>query len=505
MAYGTNSNGGYSGTIIASPIRPADPLQTIATVFSNEVKGSLHTYPNITERDALIEERRDWGMLCYVVDQNKTYQLTYGYSSTASVTDNLNWKEFSGSGGGSGEWVDSVLSVSFSEPVSPNDGDRYLVGRKPTDTVTGTNWGVYTPGFIAQYNTSLLSWEFTFPTDNMSVRVDDEENSIYRYEGVYGSTGAWQKEKENQIRNVSAILSSGGDYSATVEPVLAFYDIDSLYVVNFDSSNIGASVSLDINGLGPVIVKKTDGSLLSDIISSEISTNYQYLVTYDGTYFQLLNPSSSVGGSGLNIKYNVITSDNIVVPPNTQYWVYGDLTLDGTIDNLGHVIVTNGNLTLGPSGSFNVGTYSNVYFAEINGLGQTNNVPRWVSPYMLTATSSIYDDGNAVEISGTTFSVNADFVIPTGASAGYVLTSDASGVGTWQTINHVYKYSATMSLLPSVFYPVTHGLNTPGIVVDCWDENTGDQIIISIKRTSDNAIDILSSSTQSNARIVVIG
>ena len=51
MAYGTNSNGGYSGTIVASPIRPADPLQTIATVFSNEVKGSLHTYQTTTERN----------------------------------------------------------------------------------------------------------------------------------------------------------------------------------------------------------------------------------------------------------------------------------------------------------------------------------------------------------------------------------------------------------------------------------------------------------------------
>ena len=34
---------------------------------------------------------------------------------------------------------------------------------------------------------------------------------------------------------------------------------------------------------------------------------------------------------------------------------------------MGHLIVTNGSVTIGPTGSFNVGTWSNVNFAEING------------------------------------------------------------------------------------------------------------------------------------------
>ena len=117
MAYGTNSNGGYSGTIIASPIRPADPLQTIATVFSNEVKGSLHTYPNITERDALIVERRDWGMLCYVITTDKTYQLVYNFNST-TITDNLNWTEFAGSGGGGAIKIDATTTNGYNYTAS---------------------------------------------------------------------------------------------------------------------------------------------------------------------------------------------------------------------------------------------------------------------------------------------------------------------------------------------------------------------------------------------------
>ena len=440
MAYGTNSNGGYSGTIIASSIRPADPLQTIATVFSNEIKGALHSYETIAERNALIVERRDWGMLVVIYNDptpanNKTYQLTYGYSST-TLTDNLNWKEFSGSGGsGGGEWLDSVLNVSFSEPVSPSNGDRYLVGRNQTDSITGTNWLPETPGFVAQWNTSISNWELTYPTDGTSVRVDDEDNAIYRYEGIYTFGGGWQKERESQVRRLVATQTGGGSYSATSTPTLNQYDTDSLYIVKFTNTNVGASVSLNVNGLGNVIVKKTDGYILSDIYSGQIKTGYQYIVTYNGTFFELLDPSSGGGGTSSydgSIKYNITPQDNIIVKPNTQYWVYGDLNIDGSIDNLGHLIVTNGSVTIGTTGSFNVGTWSNVNFAEIDGLGEVNYVPRWSSSYMLTATSSIMDDGSAVTITGSTFSINSDIVIPSGASAGYVLTSDNSGVATWQ-------------------------------------------------------------------------
>ena len=423
-----------TGTLITAAIRPNDSLDLIASAFANEIKGGLHSATASSDRDSIFEARREWGMLCYVINDNKTYQLTYGYSST-TLTDNLNWKEFSGSGGsGGGEWIDSVLTVSFSEPVSPSNGDRYLVGRNQSDSITGTNWLPLTPGFVAQWNSSISHWEITYPTNGMSVRVDEEDNSIYRYEGIYTSGGGWEKEKESQVRHLVATQTGGGSYTATSTPTLNQYDTDGLYIVKFTNTNVGASVSLNVNGLGNVLVKKTDGYVLTDIYSGQIKTGYQYLVTYNGTNFELLDPSSGGGTSSYDgsIKYNITQADNIIVKPNTQYWVYGDLNIDGSMDNMGHLIVTNGSVTIGPTGSFNVGTWSNVNFAEINGLGEVNYVPRWSSSYMLTATSSIMDDGSAVDITGSTFSINSDIVIPSGASAGYVLTSDNSGVATWQ-------------------------------------------------------------------------
>lgn len=494
MAYGTNSNGEYSGTIVISPIRPADPLQTIATVFSNEVKGSLHTYQTISERNALIIERRDWGMLCYIIDENKTYQLSYGYSST-SLTDNLNWKEFTGTGGGqSGEWLNSVFSILTTEPSTtppnlPTDGDRYLVGTTPIDLITGTNWSLKSPGFVAQWNDSLGDWIYTDPLEGMSVRVDSDDSSVYRYNGTY-STGYWQKEKENQVKYIFATSSNGASYSATVNPYFSTYDQETLYILKFDTSNIGSSASLSINGLQHKTIKKTDGDSLTNLLTGDLTTNYQYLVTYNGSDFELLNPSS-IGGteSGLNNKYFIDTNETVTVPLYSQYFLYGNLEIDGTLDNYGQLVIVNGSLNVDNGTLNNYGTYSNIYFAEINGLGQTNYIPRWQTPYMLTSTSSIYDDGNQVILTSTTFSIVSDLVIPNGASAGYTLTSDSSGVATWQKI--IDKYSATHSFVNGVTYSVNHNLNTYDIVFNLWDDINGDIIIPSVKRVSLNTVDVM--------------
>jgi hypothetical protein len=403
MAYGTNSNGGYSGTIIASPIRPADPLQTIATVFSNEVKGSLHTYPNITERDALIEERRDWGMLCYVISTNKTYQLVYNFNST-NINDDSNWTEFAGSGGGGAIKIDAT-------------------------TINGYN------------------------------------------------------------------------YTASATNTLTAYSESDLYIVSFDTTNTGASVSLNIDSLGDMLVKKTDGQSLTDIITSELTTSYYYLVTYNGSFFELLYPTSS-GGSGLSNKYYIDGAETVTVPPNTQYWIYGDLGLDGVLNNYGEVVVANGSLNIG-TGTFNdYGTYSNIYFAEINGLGQTNYVPRWVNPYMLTASSSIYDDGSQVNITSYTFSVSSNFVLPTGATDGYILTSDASGNATWQ--EGVKKYSIMQTFVANATYSISHNLNSYAILFNFWNEDNGTSPIVNIYKTGLNTIDVMSTSTVTNGRVVII-
>lgn len=393
------------GTLVTAAIRPNDSLDLIASAYANEIMGGLHRATASTDRDAIITARREWGMMCYVINEDKMYQLSYNNSST-SLTDNSNWIEFTGGGGGG-----SVIHLD----AYTIDGQGY--------TASGTN---------------------TIPS----------------------------------------------------------YSQDALYIVNFTSANVGASVSLDIDSLGQRVVKKTDGSSLTHISTGELTTNYQYLVTYNGIEFELLNPGSGAG-SGLSNKYYISNTETVTVPSANQYWIYGDLTLDGDIDNYGHVIVANGSLNIGSGALNNLGgTYSNIYFAEINGLGQANYVPRWTTSYMLTASSSIYDDGNQVTISAPTFSVSSNLLLSNGANNGYILTSDSNGVATWQ--QGVTKYSATFSFGANATQSIAHNLNSTAIIFNFWDEDTGFPATVNVHKYDLNTIEVMSTVAVANGRVVII-
>ena len=106
------------GTLVGAAIRPLTDTMPIASAYATEIKGGLHFAETIIERDAIIEERREWGMMCYVTDDYQTYQLQYNplvIGGTISMS-NSNWELFSGSGGGG-------LSVKYY--IEP--GDNILV------------------------------------------------------------------------------------------------------------------------------------------------------------------------------------------------------------------------------------------------------------------------------------------------------------------------------------------------------------------------------------------
>ena len=446
----------------------------------------------------LFRSRREWGMLCYVINEKKTYQLEYGYYNN-TISDNSNWKEFRDS---STKWLDSVVSVNTTEPATASNGDRYLVGINSTDSFSGVNWTTnFTASFVSQYISDGVTtfWEYTYPKDGMSIRIDNEENSIYRYDGTYETGGYWKKEKTNQVRYIYATTLNNSDYVANSNPIFNSYDTDSIYIVKFASVNIGTSSTLNVNGLGAKTIKKINGANLSNLVTNDIITNYQYFLTYDGTYFELFDSSDS----GLNIKYNILAGESVIVPANTQYWVYGDLNIDGYFENNGYAVVVNGSLTA--SGTFsNLGTYSNIYFAEINGLGVNNYVAHWISPYMLTSTSSIYDDNYLVDITSVTFSINSNIVIPLGASSGYVLTSDEFGNARWQP----KKYSATMSVANGFTYSIVHNLDTYDIIMNIWDDlggwgTAGNLLRFETFNKTTTSVDILSTIT-SDIRIVIM-
>jgi len=446
------------GTLITSAIRPNDTLDPIASAYANEIKGGLHGYATLLERNNLIAERREWGMLVVVYadisnSNNKTYQLQYGYAD-ADILNNSNWVEYTGNSTSVfNEWQNSVISILLVEPTSPNDGDRYLVGTNISDVITGINWSLETPaGFITQYNSSILKWEFIYPTNGTTLRVDDQDNSVYKYEGEY-PTGEWFKERFNQVYSVN-FTGNGLSYTTTTTPIT--YEKDIIFLSKFDTMNSG-SITININGLGIVNVKKPSNNGLVDLLPNDIQPDNIYSLVYDGTYFQFTKTYSN---DAYNIKYYVEPTDFIVVPPFCQYWVYGDLTVDGTILNYGQIIVANGELKVGSGTVSNYGNIDLVTIGINNGTAVVfggDLLPSITNTFDIGVTGSTWRDlhlsGSTIYLGDTTIksidnNVIIENIIVGGATAsGGVLISATAGVLTVNGVEVVNNYDVNVVIV----------------------------------------------------------
>jgi hypothetical protein len=468
-----------TGTLISAAIRPNDSLDPIASAFASEIKGGLHTVSSVSDRNNIIFERREWGMMCYVTSIDKTYQLKFGFVSS-SIMDNNNWVEFTGSGGSGGgetEWIDSVISVSNTPPITPSDGDRYILGSFPSGS-----WSSLTASLVLTYNQTLATWTQTIPTNGMSVIVDIEDNSIYKYVGNFPS-GNWIKEKVNQLRSISLTSINGLDYTATSNPAFSVYDPEIMFLAQFDSPNTGTTVSVNINGLGQVDVKKPSQSGLVDLISYDIRPGVIYNLTYDGVDFQLNRPYTN--DDVFSVKHYVEATDYIVVPQYYQYWVYADLEIVGHLVNYGQVIIANGGLIL--SG----GTFSNfgaLAFANFDG---TSSEATFYSSntILFTQSNTIYGPSvSATVIDGSI--TQSKISIQNTGSNGYVLGYTSSGDFFWYDSSLLVPASTITGVTAG--FGLTGGGTDPYITIDVQlGQNSGltfspsgEEIILDVDNTT---------------------
>ena len=409
------------GTLISASIRPNNSLDPIASAWAKEIKGGLHTVTDSSDRNSIIFQRREWGMMCYVTNENKTYQLTYNYSNT-DIMNNSNWKEFNSSGSNGGEWVDSVISIRNAEPTLPTDGDRYIIGSAPT----GTIWASKSPGLIVQWNSGLLKWDETQPTNGTSVRVDDVDNSIWKYLGTF-SVGSWNQEKSNLVRSLVLTSGDGVNYTGISNPTFSQYSKDIVLLSSFSSTNIGGTVSINISGLGQKYVKKVSKDGLTQFNPSDIKIDTIYNLFYDGTNFQLtLGQNESL----FNVKYHIEPGDYIVIPQYYQYWVYGDLTIAGTLVNYGHLITANGQTFISGSGSY-VGMPGSQYVMVPLSLGLTTSYND-SSTIQFTQSNTIFGPSVSAYVKDSSLTASKlDTGSNGGATAGYLLSVDNAGDFMW--------------------------------------------------------------------------
>ena len=342
------------GTLVSSTIRPISATSPMATAVANELLGGYHTVNTIIDRDAITYDRRAFGMLVYVLNTGEFYQLKT--ISSINLADNLNWDlvTFSGGGGSSTEWLDSVISRSGTPPVLPSVGDRYLV-------VSGAGAWFGLDDLVVQWNGS--TWDITSPSEGTTVRVDNETTCIYAYlNGSYPS-GSWTRQ----------------DF--VVDPYELLWNIESTKTINVGTNSeylVYGDLNVDgvINTWGKVVVLNgaiTGSGSVNLLAGGTVQQVDMLTEIYGGTGISIEATSLSTrrvsadltAGSGISLsnsgnswvisavaaatasraaKYVIQSTETITVPDYEEYWIYGDLTVYGTLDigTYGKVVVANG-------------------------------------------------------------------------------------------------------------------------------------------------------------------
>ena len=291
------------GTLFIETLVPFYQEDKFPIVYSNDVKGGIHGITSSAREtpgegfSLILPDRRQWGMLAYVYNDNATYQLRPIASGTISNDDN--WVVFS-SGGGSSEWVDSVKDI-VDNAISidqKNTGDRYLISSNPAGPDFGTQKNKIAV-WNAVKNDGNGGWDLETPTQGYSLRVDSLPGTILTFNGTSSTSGFWFKEYQNQIRYIEPTSVNGRTFSFTTtngQPTLIGYT-HAIYFAMFGTANSGtASLSIDGNVYLPILKPTTTG--LSELTSGDFNSGVRYQLTYESNSFQINLPSAGSGVIG---------------------------------------------------------------------------------------------------------------------------------------------------------------------------------------------------------------
>jgi len=415
------------GTLVTSPIRPLSSGMTIPTAYANELLGGYQTVASVVERDNITTDRRVFGMMVYVTGTDEFYQLKL--VSSPSVSDNLNWT-LANFANIPSEWINSVISATGTPPVSASVGDRYLV-TSGSSAWTGFN------DLIVEWNG--ITWVTTVPTDGMTVRSDSDPGPVYGYlNGSYPS-GNWVRQNFTITGTATevAYFDNGGNITSDAGFNNMNGYVESAVVISAtDSGDIsGGSLLLHLNDFngGYVSIVRASSDYNTGFSYVEISAGPLGSTTQSGygifvgstgisfgsldnvhfPYFTLPNDDGFDGQvmmtDGMGnltfgtpsyatpsqnyVYYDIATQSTITVPDYQEYFVFGDLTVDGTLDigTYGKVVILNGSLLTGVSSSIinmgNIEMYDFVTVPQIT--GPVNYLPKYANSGLTT--SSVYD------------------------------------------------------------------------------------------------------------------
>jgi hypothetical protein len=192
-----------AGTLVHSQIRPYDSADTYPTAFADELKGGYHVVADNTARDATPPERREIGMLVFVISSQIFYQLSGGIT-------NANWAVAPMGSANSNHYVPVSNGILFKDsPISTRAvaSDHTNVGLNMA--------GVYPNGINDTTMELQIASHFgtgSIGINGYDIRANGQDAGYSRNSGVLGLMGGWDD------NTGSCILLSGPIWGSDALP-----------------------------------------------------------------------------------------------------------------------------------------------------------------------------------------------------------------------------------------------------------------------------------------------
>jgi hypothetical protein len=301
--------------------------------------------------------------------------------------------------------------------------------------ITSTAFNLLTSDLATGLSTAITKDGQTTPTANIPM-------GTYKITGLGAGTAATDAAQYGQLQagaTTIATVTGTDTLTGSLTPAIAAYAAGNLFSFVAANTNTGAT-TINLNSLGAKSITKFGSTALAagDIVSGQL-----YLIEYDGTRFQLINPSGILGVSNISFGSTGLT-------PSTS--TSGSVTVAGTL------AATNGGTgltSLGTGVATWLGTPSsaNLLAAVSDETGTGSLVfatsPTLVTPILGTPTSGTLSN---CTVDGTS-SVGFRNIPQNAQSGNYTMVLADSG-------KHIYHASGdgaatyTIPAASSVAYPI---------------------------------------------------
>ena len=280
-------------TKISLPLAPNDSVDTYPITNPTYGLGGLRTVANVTDRDAIVQPRREQGMVVYVQDIQKFYTMVGSTGNTA-------WTEVISNGASAASVVSSFNGLTGAVSYSP---------QLATSTLTG----------VASFGNQFVV--------SAAGAVGLTTNYVISVNGRTGNVGL--PVASTSVTGVAYFKESHFNVDSE-----GYVELTAAYSVTGDTVVQGSGISVSRNGNAVTISS-------SAVVTVSIATNsITGVAAFTGNDFSV-SPSGVVSLTGGIVRsFNGLTGAVVYTPPLASSTATGSASFNAThfaIGNTGHV------------------------------------------------------------------------------------------------------------------------------------------------------------------------